>query len=279
MTKSKAIFHLRKHENGTSTLVDAENGQAMHSKIGPEAEAQIVYANLARLSERLTSEKCELVLYDVGMGTASNVLVTLDEIREQEKCAGRLEIFSFEEKPEGLEAALQNLDAFPLLGNWENTLRLLLRDRMVHFTVGEVSINWYLKVGDFYSLLSGIVPADLIYFDFYSPKIMPELWSLEKFSVLRSHLGESSTALYTYSVASPVRLNLLLAGFFVGSGVSTGMKNDTTIAHTNFSELSSPLTRDWLKKLETSASLREISGKEAVLSHAQWQKLDDENAY
>ena len=36
----------------------------------------------------------------------------------------------------------------------------------------------------------------------------------------------------TYSAATPTRVTLLLAGFYVGSGVSTGMKGETTVAAT-----------------------------------------------
>ena len=47
-------FRLHAHSNGTFTLIDETNGQAMHSRIGPEREADLVYANAARIEDLLS---------------------------------------------------------------------------------------------------------------------------------------------------------------------------------------------------------------------------------
>jgi tRNA U34 5-methylaminomethyl-2-thiouridine-forming methyltransferase MnmC len=274
-------FELLSLANGSHTLVDPENGQAMHSRIGPESEARLVYAERARIEERLVDDESEIVLYDVGMGIAANVLAVFARIRETPEACGRLKVYSFETKPEGLRLALEQRDAFPMLAPWASELKTLLETREVCTRISGVEIEWRLVVGDFYVAISersesgaddhgAIPPPDFIFFDFYSPKIVPELWSREKFQVLRRKIGDREARLYTYSAATPVRMNLLLAGFFVGEGVSTGVKNETTIAATRLEALEKPLEKKWLSKLETSTAISDSADKEEVRRHPQW---------
>lgn len=279
--QSKSHFKILTHPNGTKTLVDLENSQSMHSRIGPEVEANIIYAERASIENHLTSADSRMVLYDVGMGTAANVLAVLKKLDEVSPTAkGDLRIFSFELKPDGLRTALDHLKDFPQLAAWETELEMLLErsatGTAVEITIGNVRIQWTLRSGDFYSTMLECLAPDVIFFDFYSPKAAPELWTREKFKRLRDHIGDHPCALYTYSAATPVRMNLLLAGFFVGGGVSTRIKNETTVAHTAYSALENPIGEKWLRKLQTSTApvITELSEewKARLLAHEQWRK-------
>lgn len=279
--KSKTLFKILTHPNGTKTLVDSENEQSMHSRIGPEAEAKIIYAERAAIENLLTTPESHVVLYDVGMGTAANVLAVLQKLREMGPTPeGELKIFSFESKPDGLRTALAHLDDFPLLADWKTELEKILEDSVtrtaVSFNIENVQVQWELRSGDFYSTMLGCPPPDVIFFDFYSPKAAPELWTQEKFTLLRNHIGAQDCALYTYSAATPVRMNLLLAGFFVGGGISTRLKNETTVAHTRFLALQNPIGEKWLRKLQTSTApaIMQLSAesKEKLITHFQWRK-------
>ncbi len=275
-------FSLRTHLNGTHTLVDEENGQAMHSRVGPETEARLVYADAAQIERRLNDPSDTVVLYDVGLGTGANVLSCLERLYQFPEAHGTLQIFSFETKLKGLESALRCVHEdpriFPFLAKWENIVRPLLARApgdlgRSSFTVGSVAVEWTVLVGDFYTRLTEVPPADVIFFDLYSPKIVPELWSAECFLRLHSHLDPHDCVLYTYSASTPVRLHFLAAGFFVGRGMSTGVKNETTAVATRLDRLAKPLGRDWLLKLNTSASIAgpEFDGlKSQVLRHPQW---------
>ena len=269
-------FRILSHANGTATLVDAENDQAMHSRIGPSLEARLVYADRARVEERLVDGRSAQVLYDVGMGTGANVVATLERIRAKAGACGRLEVFSFESKPDGLRVALEHLDAFPILIDWVPHLRELLAKSETAFRVGDVEVRWRLVVGDFRERIADAPAPDTIFYDFYSPKVVPELWSLEGFARLREKIGDGDGALYTYSAATPVRLHLLAAGFFVGAGASTGVKNETTIAASRFERLPEPLGREWLRKLDASASIAGeafADAKRKALASVQWARV------
>ncbi len=278
MTDISENFQIRQHSNGTHTLVDLANNQSMHSRIGPAEESKLVYAQPSRIESRLSNPTAEVVLYDVGMGTAANVLAVFDLISSSRNSSGTLRIFSFEEKPEGLCEALRHLDLFPVLRPWNAQLRdLLLQIKKpgspLRFRIGDVFIEWHLWIGDFYIRLSDAPPPDFIFFDLYSPKNVSELWSYACFRKIREHLGDHPTVLITYSVATPVRLHLLAAGFYVGSGSRTSVKNETTVASTRLNLLEFPLSKGWLEKLESSASISDQSfrhAKSAALKNPQW---------
>lgn len=264
-------FSILTHANGTKTLVDSENHQAMHSQVGPVDEANAVYAALAKIEERLCSPDSVIRLYDVGMGTAANVLATFERILKCETASGALHVYSFELKPEGLRAALKATEDFSWLAPWRDTLLTLLNQGEARCSLGKVDVHWRLFVGDFYTTFHPLPAPDFIYFDFYSPRIVPELWSLDKFQSLRDHISEKACRFFTYSAATPTRLNLLLAGFFVGRGGTTPLKNETTQAAVHYTDLESPLDAEWLRhKLKTSTRVTESTSLEKLLAHPQW---------
>ena len=82
------------------------------------------------------------------------------------------------------------------------------------------------------------------------------MWTPAAFASLRAHArsdGDGCT-LFTYSAATPTRVSLLLGGFFVGTGIATGMKKETTVAATRRELLEQPLDARWLMRWERSAA-------------------------
>jgi hypothetical protein len=73
-----------------------------------------------------------------------------------------------------------------------------------------------------------------------------------------------------------LRVTLLLAGFFVGRGVATGLKEETTVAANTLDLINEPLDRRWLERARRSDSaepLREQLYRRARLSPRSWEKL------
>ena len=96
-------------------------------------------------------------------------------------------------------------------------------------------------------------PADLIFFDPFSPASNPALWTPAAFAGLRAQArsdGDGCT-LFTYSAATPTRVSLLLGGFYVGTGVATGMKKETTVAATQRELLAAAARRALARTLGT----------------------------
>jgi tRNA U34 5-methylaminomethyl-2-thiouridine-forming methyltransferase MnmC len=214
------------------TLRESLSGQLMHSQVGPWTEANAVYADQSGLRG-----EGPLVLYDIGMGTAANALALIARLGSRP-----LRIISFEKYPESLELALGMESEFPYLQERTVVLHELLDRRHVRFE----NIEWNLVTEDFLDAsLLGFPRPDLVYFDFYSPSVCPELWTEEIFSRLKT-----APRLITYASNKSVRVAMLLAGLYVGKGAATSMKLETTVAGS--SPVANLLDLDWLESLERS---------------------------
>jgi tRNA U34 5-methylaminomethyl-2-thiouridine-forming methyltransferase MnmC len=245
---------------GGATLRDPLSGQPMHSAIGPSVEAQKIYLEPLRFDERLIQEGSPLVIWDLGMGIAANVIAALSRALSTPK-ARSLEIHSFENAPEGLRQASRDLEHFSFLASFVEPISALLQ-------TGRAQIKnhrWTLHSGDFRHLLHQAPPADLIFFDLYTPKACGELWSVPVMEQLRRQSPHATLA--TYSAATPVRLALLLAGWWVGRpstpGPVTALKNESTLAVASPSEkrwLENPLDAQWLEKFRHSSQAKPYSG-------------------
>jgi RimJ/RimL family protein N-acetyltransferase/tRNA U34 5-methylaminomethyl-2-thiouridine-forming methyltransferase MnmC len=218
-----------------------------------------------RLSSASSKSESPLVLYDIGMGTAANAIAVISAFEASARQGRNLQIVSFERYPDALAQILVAGDAFPYLTRYRESLHTLLQTGAAEI---ESRISWKLIPGDFASLdLSSLPPADLIYFDFYSPSTCPELWTQAIFQKLFEK-SKSETALITYAAGKSVRSAMLLSGFFVGTGPSTEMKLETTIAAKNFSLLKNPLGLDWVNSLERSSKPFPIDVSENLFQEA-----------
>lgn len=241
--------------NGQISLEEPLKGQSMHSRIGPWSEANLLYVEQLGLVEALKNSQKPLVFYDVGMGTAANAIAALEKRQELQASASpgtalrRLDIVSFETDLDGIRTALEHLEDFPFLKPWKENLDELLRKR---FVVGS-GWTWKLFEGAFHEKWAMAAQPDRIAYDFYDPKVFPELWTLEGFRKLRAFLGDHPCLISTYSAATPVRMGLVLAGFSVGYGMTTGAKAETTLASNDPTMISKPLGADWIEKLKRSA--------------------------
>ena len=243
-------FDITTHENGTHSLRELSSGEAMHSRIGPEREAESIYLRQSRLLERLRTGSEPLVLWDVGMGTAANVLIALRQLRES-PTHRVFEVHSFESELSGIETALEQSHHFPFLANFTDLVRELLKSKKVTAE----SFAWTLHEGDFFETMHEASPPDILFYDFYAPRVCPELWSVERFSQIRSTIGEHPCDLYTYTASTAVRAAMLRAGFYVGSGSGTELKLESTSASTVLERVENPLGVKWLEKLSRSGSI------------------------
>ncbi|MBS2022736.1 MAG: tRNA guanosine(34) transglycosylase Tgt [Deltaproteobacteria bacterium] len=243
---------------GQKAVRDRVLGEIMHPVVGPRAEAEILYAGQAGLRERLLApdehgQWSPLVLFDVGMGAASNALAAW---KISESLAGTqarpLLIRSFERDVGALTLALDeaHASAFDLTGPARDAAHAILH-------AGEhrtERTRWSLFRGELpESLLRAPDAADVVFWDPWSPNSNPELWSVRAFSALRGKCGPRAT-LFTYGAATSTRAALLLAGFSVGVGIRTGTTGQTTAAAVRTEDLKEPLDLRWLERLGRSSA-------------------------
>jgi hypothetical protein len=158
-------------------------------------------------------------------------------------------------------------------------LEALRQNGMAFIALPGSELRWDLYLSDFPALLArpGPLPApNAIFFDPYSPAVNPEMWTLELFGALHARLSnETPCLLTTYTRSTAVRVTLLLAGFYVGLGHSTGEKDQTTIAANDLALLERPLDCAWLeKKVYASTNAAPLRASAAALAQAPISETD-----
>jgi queuine tRNA-ribosyltransferase len=246
---------------GYSSIRQISSGEVMHSVNRPADEAQRLYVEQSGLAGRLlkTEEPAtELVIWDVGLGAASNAMAAVQCF--EEACATHgaaslrpLRLVSFEIDLDPLTLALKFASHFPHLRHGAPHA-LLEQGRWAH---ASGLLEWELRRGDFLGFIESSPAPDIIFYDPFSAKTDTGLWTSAVFARIHRQCGGKSAELYTYSSATAVRVALLAAGFYVAEGVGTGPKADTTLALTslrNDPKVTKLLGAEWLGRWRRSIS-------------------------
>jgi queuine tRNA-ribosyltransferase len=179
------------------------------------------------------------------MGAGSNALAARAESERAPTSAARLELVSFERDLGALALALTQPGHFALEGESGDAARALL----AHGRHETTRTCWRLHHGDICQALeSEDCLADIVFWDPFSPKANPDLWTVAVFAALR-RVAHARCTLFTYSASTAVRTALLLAGWAVGVGDSIGEKAATTAAAVVATDLRRPIGRGWLTRL------------------------------
>jgi tRNA U34 5-methylaminomethyl-2-thiouridine-forming methyltransferase MnmC len=263
-------YQLVQLANGAQTLFSASYGEKLHPGLGPQAEAELLYVRQLKICERLQNHAGEFVIWDIGLGAAANAIAALRATRES---SGELRLVSFDNTTEPLEFALKSAGALGYVAGYEEPLAALLREGHARFQNGKLQVYWEFHLGDFPALLKSEISnlkfqrPHAIFFDAFSPAKNPAMWTLPVFENLFRVLEPArSCALTTYSRSTLIRATLLLAGFFVGVGHATGMKEETTIAANTLDLIAEPLGARWLERAARSDSAEPL--REPVYSRA-----------
>jgi tRNA U34 5-methylaminomethyl-2-thiouridine-forming methyltransferase MnmC len=272
-------YRIVKLVNGVCSVRSLAHRETFHPVIGPVAEAEALYVKQLRLAERLREHRGEFVIWDVGLGAAANALTVLRAAREA-PCSIRL--LSFDHTVEPLWFALGQAEALGYFHGYEESVAHLVAHHRVAFVANRLTVEWQLCLADFPNLLEQPVARNLakphaILFDPYSPATNPAMWTQPLFARLFQLLDpHRPCALPTYSRSTMLRVSLLLAGFFVGSGHATGEKEETTIAANTLDLITEPLDRKWLRRVRQSTSaepLWEANYRQAPLAPETWERL------
>ena len=249
---------------GFSSIRQISSGEVMHSVSRPSDEAQRLYVDQSHLATRLLKNgeaPGEWVIWDVGLGAASNAMAAIECFDRALVAQGvdalrPLRIVSFERDLDPLRLALREPGRFPHIRH-AAPHALLKTGRWQH---GSGLLTWELLHGDFLAFLESAPVPDVIFYDPFSAKTDSPLWTTEVFARIARHCAPKSAELYTYSASTAVRVALLGAGFFVAEGAGTGPKSATTAAFTRSQgakEHPSALTLlgpDWLARWRRSSS-------------------------
>jgi queuine tRNA-ribosyltransferase len=247
--------------SGARAIRDLATGELMHPTVGPLVEAEELYVAPARLAQRLAGESDSslggssppLVVLDVGLGAGSNAIAAWKRSEHATARSRRLEIVSFDCTPSAMELALA--DENPASFGFEPGAVAAARELLAKGASRTARTSWRLVLGDLLVTLRGepAAEADVVFWDPFSPRANPSLWTVGAFAEVR-RLCRAGATLHTYSAATATRSALLLAGFAVGVGSATGQKEQTTMAALRLSDLDRLLDRRWLDRLRRSSA-------------------------
>ncbi len=219
------------------------------------------------------------------MGAAANATAAIDTLALSYRGVDAVRLLSFDRTLDALDFALANAAVLGYPLAYLEQLQALRRARVcaVGLPHAPTGLSWQLYLADFPALLAGaetLPPPHAIFYDPYSPAVNREMWTLELFTALRARLRpEAPCLLTTYTRSTAVRVTLLLAGFHVGVGPSTGEKDQTTVAANAPGLLERPLDRAWLENKvyasTNAAPLRSggISPGQAPISESDFARL------
>lgn len=248
-------------KGGACSIRSTAHGETMHIGTDPRTESLELHVAQQDLAGRVAAwrDEAPFVIWDIGLGPAANAITAIETLKE----TGRsVEIHSFEIDTSVLEFAILHANALGYLAGWEKTVGSLLSEGMAHPAPG---VTWKLHRGDFSRLSHDAPPPSAIFFDPYSPARNAEMWNLETFSRILSALAAPDApdcTMTNYTRSTSVRVTMLLAGWFVGTGVATGEKEETTIAANRMGLLRKPLDEGWLSRVRSSTNSAPLRGRD-----------------
>lgn len=200
-------------DDGSFTFFSEEFGEAFHSRQGAKAEAFVKFAQATELVQQ--AQKGTVRLLDVCYGLGYNTAAALETIwATQPDC--RVEVYGLE-----LDASVPQAAVAPdLIQTWTPSIQDILKSLALKYQFNDARLQANLLIGDARQTIQQVrqqhFQADAVFFDPFSPRRCPQLWTVEFFRQVAACLAPTGK-LATYSRSASVRSALQLAGLQIGS--------------------------------------------------------------
>ncbi len=208
-------------QDGFYTLKDTLRDECFHSRLGAKLEAESLYLTASGVD----FAKKEQSILDVGLGPGYNAVSTLVNW-QQTPNAQDLELLSLEIDPEIVKIVTteNNLEIYK---NWDDSWKNCLwqfketepnffNKEFIHPTTKSKAFwtIWLsdMSQNDFLKAKLSKNGWDYIWYDPFSPKKNPELWTKDIFSKLKARV-HAETVLMTYSCSRAAKDALTEAGW------------------------------------------------------------------
>jgi tRNA U34 5-methylaminomethyl-2-thiouridine-forming methyltransferase MnmC len=197
-----ARFEIQKTEDGSLTIYDKLYNETFHSKYGARNES--VYVFIEQGLQKFCNQPALTVL-EVGFGSGLNAYLT------------------YLHKAQNQTIYYEAIELYPLEAEQFKTIASSLENQAFYLQLMQASWNKEQPINEDFTLckrnedilnVKFSKAFDLVYFDAFSPKTQPELWTLDVFQNLFQHLNFGG-ALVTYASSGIAKQNLRSAGFKV----------------------------------------------------------------
>ncbi len=200
-------------QDGSFTFFSSEFGEAFHSREGARTEAVLKFAQAAGLEQQ--AQQPSLRLLDVCYGLGYNTAAALELIWAiNPQCW--VQVYGLELDPTVPQAAI----APPLIDTWTPTVGTILQAIASdhHYTNDQIQAQ--LLLGDARQTIQQLhqagFQANAIFFDPFSPRRCPQLWTVEFFRQVAGCLAPNGK-LVTYSRSAALRAAMLAVGLCIGT--------------------------------------------------------------
>lgn len=200
-------------QDGSYTFFSPQFEESFHSVRGARAEAFAKFADATHLAEQAAQASVKLldVCYGLGYNTAA-ALETLWSLNPN--C--RVELYGLE-----LDASVPRAASVsPLIEIWSAEVQPVLRALAADQIYQSDRLQAQLLIGDARQTIQDLAnrgfQADAIFFDPFSPRRCPQLWTVDFLRWVARCLAPTGK-LATYSRAAAVRAALMEAGFAIGT--------------------------------------------------------------
>lgn len=217
-------------EDGSLTCLDPETGELYHNRAGAVTEALCTYLEPSGAAQ-LLADTGRLHLLDICFGLGYNTWVLLASLAVQAGLTGTISVLALE-RDSDIVAAAPAVLADPRLAPVKDALETTPGAGQTRFTLpNAIAVELNIQVAD----LRAAVPAlagnfDLVFHDPFSPRRVPELWTVDLFRHYHRLLVKQAGKVLTYSSAAAVRGALLEAGFELWRTQAVGGKSGGTLA-------------------------------------------------
>jgi|ETN02SMinimDraft_4_1059925.scaffolds.fasta_scaffold135950_1 chorismate dehydratase len=206
--------------DNTETFLNSMVGESYHSQTGAVEEALKKYAIPCKIAEKAMSGKLRILDMYFGMGYNSAMAIDV-ALKANPNCV--IEVIGVENDPE-IIAKIQEVN--PPIAFFQNYKKLSSIN--LQFTQNNVTVK--ILLGDSAKMLQKLDEEfDAIFYDPFSPKTMPELWTKPLFEEMWRLMNQDAI-LATYSCARVVRDNMSSAGLMYEDGPIVGRRGPGTIA-------------------------------------------------
>lgn len=197
--------------DGSHTLVLPDEQEQYHSIHGAIQESEHVFMQAGLMHYLSAFSGKSVQLLEIGMGTGLNVLLTylLAKSKQVQIRYTSLEAFPLQ------QAIYSQLNYADLLAPKDEEVNDLFQQIHCGEWGKEVSFCEHFQFIKLNTRLEEFQSADtyqLIFFDAFSPRVQPELWTTEIFAKLYTCMSQNSI-LVTYCAKGEVKRNLKSAGF------------------------------------------------------------------
>ena len=200
--------------DGSLTIWVPELDEHYHSIHGAITESQHVFIDAGLMA----FDKEEVSILEVGLGTALNARLTLEQKGER-----NIHYFALEKFPLNVE----EVNEIEALGHQKEAK--ILKVGAGKPTIIETGFTFELSTEDLRNFKTDAPSFDLIYFDAFAPSAQPELWSEEVFRAMYNALLPGG-ALVTYCAKGVVKRTMKSVGFEVEALPGPPRKREMTRA-------------------------------------------------